>query len=101
MTTRLDTHGEDRALAATYAAMYATTDATTTASYAEPGGALVMGGLLPELCALTNEAGRRHATPTPDPDPDPRDVSVRPPHALRSSEPVCLVDRRPQSATRG
>ena len=90
MTTRLLSHGEGRALA-TYA---------DYASYVGPGGALVMDGLLPELRALTNEAGRRHATPTPDPDPDPRDVSLRQ-QTLRSSEPVCLVERRPQSARRG
>jgi len=89
MTTRLMPHGEGRA------------PATTEPSYGEPGGALVMAGPPPQLRALTSEARRRHATPTPDPDPDPRDALLCPAQTLRSSEPVCLVDRRLPSATRG
>jgi hypothetical protein len=45
--------------------------------------------------ALTDEAGRRHATPTPD--PDPRDSGLCTLRALRSSEPV-LRQLRPHSA---
>jgi hypothetical protein len=72
---------------------------TAAAAYAEVARTDVMAGLFPELCALTGEAPRRHATPTPD--PDPRDVRTRLSRPLLPSEPVCLVERRPHPASRG
>ena len=87
MTTKLIAQDEDQ------------DTVTTDASYAEVGRTAVVAGLAPELSALTGEVARRHATPTPD--PDPRDVSPRATRNLLPSEPVCLVVRRPQSASRG
>jgi hypothetical protein len=62
---------------------------TAAAAYAEVARTDVMAGLFPELCALTGEAPRRHATPTPD--PDPRDARLPSGLILRPSESVCLV----------